>query len=55
MLRTSLFMVPADASSIAVVDVLWAWWFLTIVVRPVAITLAVLGRRYPYFSGTPTL
>lgn len=52
LLGTGLFMVPAIASSIAGADVLWAWWFLIIAVCPIAITFALLGRRYPHAGGT---
>ncbi|WP_117233062.1 L-methionine/branched-chain amino acid transporter [Vibrio maerlii] len=51
LLGTGLFMVPAIAASLAGQQMLWAWWFLLATVCPIAITFALLGKRYPNAGG----
>ncbi|MBY6198135.1 L-methionine/branched-chain amino acid transporter [Vibrio hangzhouensis] len=51
LLGTGLFMVPAIAASIAGEQMLWAWWLLLLAICPIAITFALLGKRYPNAGG----
>ncbi|MER0371109.1 L-methionine/branched-chain amino acid transporter [Vibrio vulnificus] len=52
LMGTGLFMIPAIAASIAGQYSLWAWLFLFVLICPVALTFAQLGKRYPNAGGT---
>ncbi len=52
LLGTGLFMIPAIAASIAGAASLWAWLILFVLICPVALTFAQLGKRYPNAGGT---
>ncbi|ROV59665.1 L-methionine/branched-chain amino acid transporter [Vibrio ponticus] len=52
LLGTGLFMVPAIAATIAGALSLWSWVILLIAICPVALTFAMLGKRYPNAGGT---
>ncbi len=55
LLGTGIFIVPATAAGIAGPSSLWAWPLLTLLVLPVALTFAQLGRRFPHAGGAPSL
>ena len=52
LLGTGLFMVPALAAGIAGTLSLWSWAVLLLAICPVALTFALLGKRYPNAGGT---
>ena len=47
LLGTGVFAVPALAALVAGNNSLWAWPVLIILVFPIAIVFAILGRHYP--------
>lgn len=51
LLGTGVFAVPAIAAQIAGQDGLWAWPILLILVFPIAIVFAKLGKHYPSAGG----
>lgn len=51
LLGTGVFAVPALAALVAGGDSLWAWPVLIILVFPVAIVFAILGRHFPSAGG----
>lgn len=51
LLGTGVFVVPALAARIAQQQSLWAWPLLILLVFPVAITFAILGRHFPSAAG----
>lgn len=51
LLGTGVFAVPALAALVAGNDSLWAWPVLIILVFPVAIVFAILGRHFPSAGG----
>lgn len=55
LLGTGIFVVPALAATIAGAASLWAWPLLILMVLPVALTFAQLGRRFPHAGGAPYL
>ncbi|EJK2116794.1 L-methionine/branched-chain amino acid transporter [Vibrio navarrensis] len=52
LMGTGLFMIPAIAAGIAGHYSLWAWLILFVLICPVALTFAQLGKRYPNAGGT---
>ncbi|HAS61388.1 MAG TPA: L-methionine/branched-chain amino acid transporter [Vibrio sp.] len=52
LLGTGLFMIPAIAAGIAGTLSLWSWAALLLAICPVALTFALLGKRYPNAGGT---
>ncbi len=51
LLGTGVFAVPALAALVAGNNSLWAWPVLIILVFPIAIVFAILGRHYPSAGG----
>lgn len=51
LLGTGVFAVPALAALIAGQDSLWAWPLLLLLVAPIALAFAALGRHYPSAGG----
>lgn len=51
LLGTGVFAVPALAALVAGNDSLWAWPILIVLVFPIAIVFAALGRHYPSAGG----
>lgn len=51
LLGTGVFAVPALAAQVAGSSSLWAWPILIILVFPIAIAFATLGRRFPNAGG----
>lgn len=51
LLGTGVFAVPALAALVAGNNSLWAWPILIILVFPIAIVFAILGRHYPSAGG----
>lgn len=51
LLGTGVFAVPAIIAAIAGYDGLWAWPLLLVLVFPIAIVFAELGKRYPSAGG----
>lgn len=51
LLGTGVFAVPALAALVAGSDSLWAWPILLILVFPIAIAFAALGRHFPSAGG----
>ncbi len=51
LLGTGIFAVPAVAASVAGPGALWGWPLLMLLVLPVALTFARLGRHYPSAAG----
>ncbi|SUX70898.1 permease [Citrobacter braakii] len=51
LLGTGVFAVPALAALVAGNNSLWAWPVLIVLVFPVAIVFAVLGRHFPSAGG----
>lgn len=51
LLGTGVFAVPALAALVAGNNSLWAWPILIVLVFPVAIVFAILGRHYPSAGG----
>lgn len=51
LLGTGVFAVPALAALVAGNNNLWAWPVLIILVFPIAIVFAILGRHYPSAGG----
>ena len=51
LLGTGVFAVPALAALVAGNDSLWAWPILIILVFPIAIGFAALGRHFPSAGG----
>ncbi|HBD5145816.1 TPA: L-methionine/branched-chain amino acid transporter [Escherichia coli] len=51
LLGTGVFVVPALAALVAGNNSLWAWPVLIILVFPIAIVFAILGRHYPSAGG----
>lgn len=51
LLGTGVFAVPALAALVAGGDSLWAWPVLIILVFPIAIVFAILGRHFPSAGG----
>jgi amino acid efflux transporter len=51
LLGTGVFAVPALAAQVAQGDSLWAWPLLIILVFPIAIAFAALGRHFPSAAG----
>ncbi|HFE8107029.1 TPA: L-methionine/branched-chain amino acid transporter, partial [Escherichia coli] len=51
LLGTGVFAVPALAAQVAGNNSLWAWPVLIILVFPIAIVFAILGRHYPSAGG----
>lgn len=51
LLGTGIFAVPAIAAEIAGQDGLWAWPLLLVLVFPIAIIFAELGKHYPSAGG----
>ncbi|SUQ37756.1 putative transporter [Yersinia pseudotuberculosis] len=52
LLGTGVFAVPALAAMLAGHDSLWAWPVLIVLVFPIAIAFAALGRHFPSAGGT---
>ncbi|KGA58596.1 inner membrane protein yjeH [Yersinia pseudotuberculosis] len=55
LLGTGVFAVPALAAMLAGHDSLWAWPVLIVLVFPIAIAFAALGRHFPSAGGGSTL
>jgi amino acid efflux transporter len=55
LLGTGVFAVPALAALVAGNNSLWAWPVLIVLVFPVAIVFAVLGRHFPAQAAWRTL
>ncbi len=55
LLGTGIFVVPALAATIAGAASLWAWLLLILMVLPIALTFAQLGKRFPHAGGAPYL
>jgi amino acid efflux transporter len=55
LLGTGVFVIPALAASVAGEVSLWAWLLLIILVLPIALTFAQLGRQHPHAGGAPHL
>ena len=53
LLGAGVFVVPALAASIAGYWSLLAWALLIVLALPIALTFALLGRKYPHAGGTP--
>ena len=51
LLGTGVFAVPALAALVAGNNSLWAWPVLIVLVFPVAIVFAILGRHFPSAGG----
>ncbi|WON76473.1 L-methionine/branched-chain amino acid transporter [Serratia sp. UGAL515B_01] len=51
LLGTGVFAVPALAAQVAGDDSLWAWPILIVLVFPIAIAFAALGRHFPSAGG----
>jgi amino acid efflux transporter len=51
LLGTGVFAVPALAAQVAGGDSLWAWPILIVLVFPIAIAFAALGRHFPSAGG----
>src|SRR5471032_3603210 len=51
LLGTGVFAVPALAAQLAQYDSLWAWPVLILLVFPIAIGFAALGRHFPSAGG----
>ena len=51
LLGTGVFAVPALAAQLAQNDSLWAWPVLILLVFPIAIGFAALGRHFPSAGG----
>ncbi len=51
LLGTGVFAVPALAAQVAGSDSLWAWPILIVLVFPIAIAFAALGRHFPSAGG----
>lgn len=51
LLGTGVFAVPALAALVAGNNSLWAWPILIVLVFPVAVVFAILGRHYPSAGG----
>ncbi len=51
LLGTGVFAVPALAAMLAGHDSLWAWPVLIVLVFPIAIAFAALGRHFPSAGG----
>lgn len=51
LLGTGVFAVPALAAQVAGDDSLWAWPLLIVLVFPIAIGFAALGRHFPSAGG----
>ncbi|EST78558.1 inner membrane protein YjeH [Escherichia coli ECA-0157] len=54
LLGTGVFAVPALAALVAGNNSLWAWPVLIILVFPIAIVFAILGRHYPSAAASRT-
>lgn len=52
LLGTGVFAVPALAAMLAGHDSLWAWPVLIVLVFPIAIAFAALGRHFPVQGGS---
>ncbi len=55
LLGTGVFAVPALAALVAGDNSLWAWPLLILLVFPIAIVFALLGRHFPARAAWPTL
>lgn len=55
LLGTGVFAVPALAALVAGDNSLWAWPLLILLVFPIAIVFALLGRHFPSAGGVATV
>jgi amino acid efflux transporter len=55
LLGTGVFAVPALAALVAGNNSLWAWPVLIVLVFPIAIVFAILGRHFPARAAWRTL
>lgn len=51
LLGTGIFVIPALGATVAQHDSLWSWLLLILLVIPLGLTFAELGRRYPHAGG----
>ncbi|WP_020558467.1 L-methionine/branched-chain amino acid transporter [Thiofilum flexile] len=51
LLGTGIFVIPALGATVAQQDSLWSWILLILLVIPLGVTFAALGRRYPHAGG----
>jgi len=52
LMGTGIFVIPAIAASKMGESATWAWVIMSVLIIPVAITFARLGRQYPDAGGT---
>lgn len=51
LLGTGIFVIPALGATVAQQESLWSWILLILLVIPLGLTFAELGRRYPHAGG----